>query len=341
MIRQPITMLTGQMGHGKTLYAMAIAEWAQKEGRQVYQLGINGCDPTFIPELPVPLERWMELPEGSVIILDECHKDGRLPQRGPGKPPQWIEVLAESRHKGIYWVMITQSPGSFDHFVRKRVGVHMHIERKAGLPAALIFSWERAMDPEDFHAREQAQKTVWYYPKHLYGKYTSAKDHYVKTKIPWKIWAVPVFAIFCCWVIWNLVSTFDGFGEATAAPQPAAPGQLADMAAPNLAGPVGRNRPAVLDPAAWIINQAPVVEGIPWSAPIFQGRPIRSEPEVFCGVFGQYEDAKRSRCRCISEQGTTLSIPTVQCRAIARHGLYNPYRAPDKEPERAAPEKKA
>jgi len=68
-----------------------------------------------------------------------------------------------------------------------------------------------------------------------------------------------------------------------------------------------------------------------------------AKPEVYCMSVLETHD-----CKCISDQGTEVMMPVVQCRTIARYGLYNPFRRPiedritgrtDRPEQRAQPER--
>jgi hypothetical protein len=100
------------------------------EGGLLYQVNIRGADPHHLPALPFKLDemafnedgtpvldpetgdqipKWATLPPGSVVIVDEAHKV--YPQRGPGRPPKHVEMLAEGRQFGIRFIYMTQVAG--------------------------------------------------------------------------------------------------------------------------------------------------------------------------------------------------------------------------------------
>src|SRR5690606_38990591 len=127
------------------------------EGAEIYQLNIKGADEIALPKLPFPIDAmaynedgtpvvdengshlpmWATLPNGSVIIVDECHKV--FPQRGPGRSPAHVEMMAEGRQQGIRFVLLTQAPAGLDSFLRDRIHRHYHLERKGNLQGATVF----------------------------------------------------------------------------------------------------------------------------------------------------------------------------------------------------------
>lgn len=138
LISAPINVVTGTLGAGKTLFAIEQADLLiqSKQADVVYQLGINEPDLRKLPALPFPIEEWaMRADKGelknAVIIVDEFHK--WMPARGPGRPPKWIEEMAESRRRDVRWILLTQS-GDFDHFLKgTRLNKHWHLSRKGYL----------------------------------------------------------------------------------------------------------------------------------------------------------------------------------------------------------------
>ena len=65
-----ISLITGLPGNGKTLFALWwIKQKAEKEQREVYYHNIKDLT---LPWHPFEAEKWMELPKGSIIVMDEC-----------------------------------------------------------------------------------------------------------------------------------------------------------------------------------------------------------------------------------------------------------------------------
>uniref|UniRef100_UPI003EB9B394 zonular occludens toxin domain-containing protein n=1 Tax=Xanthomonas arboricola TaxID=56448 RepID=UPI003EB9B394 len=103
-----VYLVTGQPGHGKTAYALDKAFQWQKEGRKIYANGVKDLDysKANFTYLDDPT-KWEQLPDGSVILLDECYTV--FPNRNPGaKVPDHVEALGRLPQRAI--VMIINSP---------------------------------------------------------------------------------------------------------------------------------------------------------------------------------------------------------------------------------------
>ncbi|MGH8040320.1 MAG: zonular occludens toxin domain-containing protein, partial [Stenotrophomonas sp.] len=93
-------LVTGQPGHGKTAYALDKAFQFQKAGRAIYAHGVKDLDYqkagwTYLEDP----RQWDQLPDGSVILLDECYTV--FPNRNPGAAvPPFIQAMATHRHRG-------------------------------------------------------------------------------------------------------------------------------------------------------------------------------------------------------------------------------------------------
>ena len=75
----------------------------------------------------------------------------------------------------------------------------------------------------------------------------------------------------------------------------------------------------------------PRISTMPWTAPIFDDRQARADPQLVCMASLEGLDAQGVRqdasCRCLTEQGTAYELSQPECRTLARNGpVYNPYR---------------
>lgn len=363
LISEPKVLITGVEGAGKTLFAVQQADLLTKaEGGVLYTKNIRGADPGHLPQIPFDLSemafnadgtprldpetgdhipRWATLEPGSVILVDEAHKV--FPQRGPGRPPKWIEMLAEGRQFGIRFILLTQAPSAMDSFLRDRISRHYHLERKGNMERATVFEFDHCvMFPRTaWQERKDAQVHFWAYPKEYYGWYTSAKTHSFKLRIPWKIWAALAFvpvAIFIGWQVYSQVGgvmdgvtgTLDSGEGGTAYFQP---GDERDTRSNSRGN--GRDRmPVTADVDEYQKRFEPLVAGAPWSAPAFQSRAIEARPELYCASIGAGYTAlgewREPGCSCLTEQGTRYKIETDACmQVVADGGSYNPHRRED------------
>ncbi len=168
---------TGLPGHGKTLFTLAeihreFVEQPKKKGeavRPIYYLSKEAVDSPGSGIAGLTLEgwtpftdvyQWWDLPNGSVIVVDECQYC--LPRRSPGKEPDWISAFAEHRKKGFDIYLITQDCRNMDYFVRRLAGQHIHYWRPMGAKAATRWEFPKAVDkPDDHFEQKNATSSVW------------------------------------------------------------------------------------------------------------------------------------------------------------------------------------
>ncbi|WP_372163655.1 zonular occludens toxin domain-containing protein [Xanthomonas axonopodis pv. cyamopsidis] len=336
LIIAPLNVVTGTLGAGKTLFAIEQADLLiqNKLADRVYQIGINGPDTRKLPDLPFPIEEWATRADAgqlknTVIIVDEFHK--WMPQRGPGRPPKWIEEMAESRRRDVRWILLTQS-AEFDHFLKgTRLNKHFHLSRKGFLNRSTIFEWSErfvANPAENKDARKEAIITNWWHPKKYYSWYESAAAHRFRVRLPMRVWAmlviVPAILYYGLVGVKSLGNMVQGKAltvPASAGAHSSVPGQMPTAGQ----GEGGARVQATTKPGEYLAQFQPVVPHMPWSAPIYQGREVVSKPEIYCMSVG-HDGA--DGCHCYSEQGTKLSVAVEICRTVAREGVYNPYRDP-------------
>lgn len=315
-----IKLLTGQPGHGKTLRAIELAMQERAKGRAVYACRVRGLDTEKTGFLELEsLSTWQDLPDGSVILCDECYED--IPVRGPGKPlPEWEKDLATHRHRGFDFILICQMGSQISTHVRALVNDHTHVRRKFGFERSTLLTWDRYQASVASNAEvRDARKQTWKYPREVFDLYKSAEVHTVKRSLPWQVFAVPLLAALvggCFWFVfhrWNAradaithheAADVGAASAATSGPQPV---QVPD-------------KPMTAD--EYLGQFRPRVPGMPWSAPFNDGRKPKADPDIYC------MDIEDSPCRCYTEQVTRLQVPQHDCRLIARFGIYNPFRNP-------------
>ena len=292
------------------------------EGREVYACRVRGLDAkaTRFHEL-ASLTEWQSLPDGSVVLVDECYED--IPSRGSGKTlPEWEQALATHRHRGFDFILICQMGSQISTFVRALIDTHVHVRRKFGLNRSVLLQWDRycasvASDSEIKSARH----TSWKYPKEIFQLYKSAEVHTVKRNIPWQVFAIPILLGVVVLLVWSF---FHRFYQRDPLKNPTANAN----ASANVAGAKAPEKKK-LTAAEYLQSTVPLVPGMPWSSPIFADRKTRAEPEIYC-ISMQVEDGAK-QCKCLSEQGTLIKVYDDVCIQIAEHGLYNPYREPIKD----------
>jgi hypothetical protein len=310
-----IYLISGQPGHGKTLRAVQMALEYKAQGRAVYAHGIRGLDYAAAGFFPLDdPKKWEDLPDGSVIVLDECY--GVFPRRAPGaKVPGYVDAMARHRHRGFDFILICQQARQqIDLFLLGLVDRHYHVRRKMGMKGALILEWDEFSE----NTKNSDIKKPWKYPRDLMQRnlYESTTQDTTRVRVPWYIWALPLTLL----LLWFLVHRISAWFHPESKLKPIATtppvGSVPASSLPMISGK-GRSRPD--DIAAWL---KPRIPGQPWTAPAYDDRPIASEPELYCMAIDD------GRCGCITEQGTKYELDVKLCRSIARNGTYNPTRAP-------------
>jgi hypothetical protein len=319
-----IYLFTGQPGHGKTLRAIQMALEYKAQGRNVYAHGVPGLDYAASGFFPLDdPKKWQDLPDGSVVLLDECYTT--FPRRAPGaKVPDYVEKMATHRHRGFDFILICQQARQqLDLFLLGLLDSHYHVRRKFGLGGALILEWDQFQE----NTKNSNIKKPWKYPRDLMRRnlYRSTTQDTTRRRVPWFIWALPGVLCILAVLVWYVVSWFHSpdpvkpVGAVTASSVPLVkPG--ADMAQ-LMRG--GRRRPD--DLVAWF---KPRIAGQPWTAPAYDDRPVASDPEIYCIAVDD------GRCSCMTEQGTRYALDANICRSIAANGVYNPWRAPERSQDR-------
>ncbi len=102
-------LTTGANGAGKTLNTLKwVRDRQLKENRAVYYNGRFDMVAEFGWE-KFDFKDWQKLPDGAIIMVDECHND--LPVRKASESvPEHVQMLAEHRRRGFDFYLITQHP---------------------------------------------------------------------------------------------------------------------------------------------------------------------------------------------------------------------------------------
>lgn len=320
----PIHVITGLPGASKTAEMMTILlRESKKAQRPIFAAGIEGLAPGLAQELRDPTD-WQSCPDGSLIFVDEAWKwFGHLHSAARQATPPHVLALAEHRHRGMDFVWTTQSPAQLYPFARSMIEQHWHIVRKWGTKLRDVYKWGELQDEvKSEGVRARAERSVSAIPTEVFGLYKSASEHTIKSRIPLKLWLLPIMALV---VVLFVFAVYRYFTE-DAAEQQAASGGLPTAAAAFDGAPV-RVQPASEDLAAYLRPLAMRAPGLHGSQPIFDGRDARAEPRTFCVMSGG--DNGDERCRCYTEQVTRLfDVRDDVCRHVARWGGYDPFLAP-------------
>jgi len=327
-----ITLITGLPGNGKTLFALwLIKTKAEKEKREVFYHNIKDLNLGWTEFDP---KTWMDLPHGSIVVIDECQDI--FPKQPNGKTlPDYYSELAKHRHKGFDIFLITQHPTLIDNFVRQLVGQHYHSIRTVGMPRSTIYEWSAANPaPQNASSQKSAITMKFAYPKEVYSWYKSAEVHTVKRSVPFKLILAVLFIISVIAGGWYALDRYQGRTK-----------RLADGAASNgAAGVVGRDiggvvgsaagaAKTVVDPVAdakaFIFASTPRVAGLPQTAPKYDKltEPVRVPVPAACIQVGRLDGPKGVRCKCYTQQGTPMGIEISMCMEFARNGFFQDFDA--------------
>lgn len=321
-----IFLKTGLPGGGKTLHTIqqvmefkAAADKAREADpsqpeRTVYYFGI--------PELKIPnwirietmeeLQKWYELPEFAIIVIDECQEIFR-PRANGASVPLYISKFETHRHRTHDVFLITQHPMLIDQNIRRLAGNHMHVKRAFGSQSAVVHEWHSVKENCDKSTKDSIRH-VWKYPKHIYGLYKSASGHTVKRNIPKKvIW----LAILPLVLVGLVYLAFSSLGKVTEKGKQAA-GQL-----PNASAPASLTTSQVQPKLTWLEEQTPRIDGLPHTAPVYDElTKAQQVPDPrACVQMGK-------TCKCYTNQATPINTPDDMCRQIVKNGIFLPHLPP-------------
>lgn len=324
-------LVTGQPGHGKTAYALDKAFKFKNEGRAIYAHGVKDLDygKAGFTYLENPAE-WEQLPDGAVILLDECYT--ALPNRNPGaKVPAHVEAMARHRHRGFDFILIAQQGLQLDPFLRGLYEEHVHVRQ-----TSIIRSKTKLKRWNQYQSNVQTacSDTVdWVRPKYVFDYYTSTTMVTTKRQLPmwirWVIVGVVVLAVLLLVVKWYFAAKIAGVDGGR--PPATEPVTRAAATAGSVAT-VGADAARVYEtPTDYAKAHLPRFGTMPWTAPIYDQRAITTDPQLICmsSMEGLDGNGKRSEasCTCMTEQGTRYDLSQPECRTLARHGpVYNPYK---------------
>jgi len=328
----PVTLFTGLPGSGKTARLVAEIHRLRKDepDRPIFQMGINGLREGLANTLTMEqLRKWdTELPPGAIICLDECQEPHLFPL-DKGLPADWVKAISKVRHHGVDFLLTTQHPTLMSAYVRRLVDKHVHMERKFNTQVVDRVTWQRCMDaPEKPGQQKVGQRELGTLPKEVFDDYKSAQLHNMKRKLPRKFWMFLFFVVVAAvGVPAAFYMVFHMKDKAVAAQTTGA--STGDVHAPSQQSPASVNDTMRReDFAKW---QRPRVDGVPWTAPMFDALPVAAVPKLFCMAMDD------GRCTCHTEQGTRYAMKVEMCRQIVADGLYNPFQAPEQDDRRREP----
>jgi zona occludens toxin len=225
-----ITLITGTPGAGKTLYAVQhIVKELLPQKRLIFS-NINGL------RIPQVMDcgadgpfRWEEYPDGTIFVFDEVQHQWPAERRVSEVPPS-VKALDTHRHRGMDFVLVTQSPMGIDPRVRRLIGRHIHLHRPLNGSYARVMDWPTVQnDPNPPTAYDDGARQFFKYPKELFDLYDSASLHTMRPRFPWRLAGPVAFLLLIVGVIlWNAPTAYQtiaGEGDATAGAEGVQDGQ--------------------------------------------------------------------------------------------------------------------
>ena len=182
-------LITGTPGHGKSLFAVDMIQKFVDENKQLEAKGEKprpiyaDIDGLIIPGVQESPDDWRTLPDGSIVVYDECQQ--RFGPDGQGRSSRGdIQEMETHRHRGFDIILITQHPKLLHSHIRRLIGRHYHVFRMYGTNTAKIFSRDGQMDIDKPAYLEKQDNFAWQYPKQHFDKYKSATQHTHKRRLP-------------------------------------------------------------------------------------------------------------------------------------------------------------
>lgn len=314
----PIHLTTGLPGSGKTLRSLVyIKELAEREGRTVYYHGINELKLSWQP-LENPKE-WNSLPEGSIIVIDECQDLYPVHETKLAAEPH-VLMLAKHRHRGYDIFLISQHPMNIHAFVRRLIDKHWHIIRAFGMKGSTVHEWNRVIDyPEK--TKKDSQTSIFNYPKDAFNYYKSAEVHTIQRKIPKKVyWLI---------VVLLLVPTFLFFAFTKLSPD-ANRKRIEALDSTIATAPAGTSQNGLIERVKQKVDltyvEAHTAEllDFPHTAPAFKEitKPTQAPYPAACVAMGNL-------CKCYTQQGTKLQTTDAVCHQIVENGFFLEWKQED------------
>jgi hypothetical protein len=289
----------------------------QYRGRPIFVFGIPSLDyGYFAAQALEDPERWYELPEGAVVIIDEAQKV--FPIRPTGsKVPKKSAEFETHRHRGHDVVLITQDGGTVDVHVRKLCGRHVHIHRLFGSQTSNIYDYAEYMSrPSAGATRKQSiAVSTFRFPVELFDRYKSADMHTVKRRLPKKVYVLPVMLLVLvgvCWFAWTRIVALGDSMDAVN-------GKDSFM---SEAGSSEGEKVAVSGSSSSMWAKfKPEFPGMAWTAPAYaEVMQVRSAPRPQCMIMHLAID----ECRCYTQQATPLlQVSESVCRDLAINGYFD------------------
>lgn len=321
-----IYFTTGANGAGKTLLTLwDVRQQQLKENRPVYYHGFD-MDPAKAAEFGWQHHepsKWQELPDGSILIWDECQ--GYMPAgKTATQEPQWVKDLAVNRRKRGFDIWpIAPHPSLVSPFFRRLVASpswHRHLKRAFGADVVSELKFGAPdVKCEEPGAGERASVNMIPYRKEVYTWYRSASLHTGKRKIPRQVYVLGIAAVLVPLLGYAAFSMLPGGSNSKIKPPLAA----AAPAGPSVAPAAPSQKSGPMTAVEYVASHVPRVPGLPHTAPRYDGitQPIDAPYPAACVLMAD-------KCTCYSQQATRLQTPQDLCRQIVAGGYFMDWKQP-------------
>jgi hypothetical protein len=329
-----IYLITGTPGTGKTSYVLhmwldnknKIFTYEDGTPRPLFFNHIDGLNARELKAHEVSDDEIRSgslkeiLPEGAVLIVDEC--DYIYPLRGPKAPPPYVQTLKELRHYGFTLILITQNAMMLDSYVRRLVATHWHIERRA--LGTKIYEFNSAQENLSETALKLAPSSPYKPDKRTFKLYKSASVHIKhKTKLHIAFKVFPVIIIIAGILVYKALrpayesvedAAKDKSQVAVVESEPVASAltpKNVTFANANSASQVGVRAEDFM----------PRLPDYPESAPIYDNlrKPVNLQLVVACVK-------SEKSCNCYSDQATLIKVSRAYCESFLKNGKFDSYR---------------
>jgi zona occludens toxin len=329
-----IYLTTGANGAGKTLLMLADVRKQQlATNRPVFYNGFQAGE-KLTREFgwkPFDPQKWQELPDGSICVMDECQNEFPL-RKSSADVPGYVNAVAQFRRsRGFDFWMTCPHPMLLDVFIRRLIdnpSWHRHIKRTAGAHLVSVLKWNAVnTNCEKPGSGASGEVTMVPYPKEVFEWYNSASLHTGKTKIPRAVYVlgaccvlVPVMGYFAAQRIMKPAPSLQAQVDALQAAKSA--GGAPPSAVTPLRAP-GAGSGASLSPGEYVASHAPRVGGLAFTAPRYDALtvPVDAPYPAAC-IEGVSPRTKKAGCDCFTQQGTRLTVPESLCRQIVAQGFF-------------------
>lgn len=338
-------LYTGVPGAGKTLHMVSqLKKDPQFSSRPLYVDGIPDLDPEAVPHTALPDNcngaNWHQwLPDGAILIVDECQRYWRTRPNG-SRVPDAVQAMETHRHKGVDIYLLTQDAKKIDSAIRGLIEVHKHFSMSQ-IGVRRCFEWRNKVgDPSSKADVKSAIITPYFLDESVFGLYKSSVLHNeVKAKKSKWIYGLPLMLAagigLILWGLWTAVKLITADDVTTvqnqqpqshiASQTASAPSGIKDNI---IDGFTSKNQAASELQSSRIKPEdyKPDFDGQPWTAPVYShiNQQIKTMPFPVACVKND------SKCTCYTDQATPIRNMDEQlCEDYVQNGIYNPYKTAD------------